>query len=164
MSNRIGDNLVHFGGNEQLIRALDAAGARFMVVGGLAMAWHCPEREADDADLLLDPTPENSEKVANALSGLGLTNVPKTAFARLGLQVPLKNASFYAELLTPKDGGITYAEAEGDAAYAWLFQIPVRLASVVALRRMKSHAAESAFGAERQKHLDDLKLLEGAPS
>ncbi|MBT2303816.1 hypothetical protein J7E70_25560 [Variovorax paradoxus] len=161
MSNRIGDNLVHFGGNEPLVRALDEAGVRFMVIGGLAMAWHCPERDADDMDLLLDPTPENSPKVAKALTSLGLSDVQETAFALLGLQAPLKNARFYAELLTPKEGGMTYAEVEADAADARLFHIPVSLASVAALRRMKSHAVESTAGIERQKHLDDVKRLEG---
>ncbi len=146
-----------------MIRSLDAAGVRFIVIGGLAMAWHCPGREADDADLLLDPTLENSKRVSEALRSLGFRDIPEATFARFGLQVPLKNASFYAELLTPKNGGVTYTEADADAADVRLFHIPVRLASVAALKRMKLHAVECADGPERQKHLDDLKRLDCVP-
>lgn len=161
MSNRIGDSLVHFGGNESLVRALDTAGVSFVVIGGLAMAWHCTERMADDMDLLIEPTARNAAKVAQAFTRLGLSGVSASSFVRLGLQVPLKDAPFYAELLTPKQGGMTYAEAEAGAVDARLFNIPVRVASVTALIGMKTQAAESTLGAERQKHLYDVKSLEG---
>lgn len=163
MSNRIGDNLVHFGGNESLVRALNAAGVRFLIVGGLAMAWYCPARIADDMDLLIEPTPENAAKVAQAFNRLGLVGLSENSFVRPGLQVPLKDATFYAELLTPKDGGMAYAEAEASSVDARLFNIPVRVASVEALIGMKAHAAASTAGVERQKHLDDISLLRGVP-
>jgi len=99
--NRIGDNLVHFGANENIIRGLVDLGARFVVIGGLAVAWHCPERQADDMDLLVEPTLENSTRVFRALARLGLTGFSAESFAHLGLQVPLKQ-NHYAELLTPE--------------------------------------------------------------
>lgn len=160
MNNRTGDNLTHTGANERLVRALADTGVTFLVVGGLAMAWHCPERMADDMDLLIEPTQENAAKVAQAFSSLGLVGLSESSFARLGLQVPLKDATFYAELLTPKEGGMTYAEAEVNSVDARLFNIPVRVASVTALIGMKADAAESTAGAERQKHLEDISLLE----
>ncbi len=159
MSNRIGDNLVHFGGNEPLVRALVTMGSRFIVIGGLAVSWHCTERMADDMDLLIAPTAENAAKVAKTFTSLGLFGLPETSFVRLGLQVPLKDATFYAELLTPRDGGMTYAEVEASAVDARLFNIPVRLASVSALIGMKTQAIESTVGVERQKHLEDIKSL-----
>ena len=124
------------------------------------MAWHCADRMADDMDLLIEPTAENASKVAQAFTSLGLSGLSETSFVRLGLQVPLKYATFYAELLTPRDGGMTYAEAEAGAVDARLFNISVRVAGVEALIGMKTQAVESTVGAERQKHLEDVNSLE----
>lgn len=158
MKNRIGDNLVHWAANEELVRVLSDKGVRFVVVGGLAVAWHCPEREADDMDLLVDPTHENSERISLVLTSLRLTGHGPDSFSRSGLQVPLKQI-YYADLLTPMAGAASFAEIESAAVNAWLFSIPVRLASVSALIAMKNLAASSAQE-ERDKHLTDIASLE----
>jgi hypothetical protein len=156
--NRIGDSLFHSKANEPLVQALVAAGVKFVVIGGLAVSWYCPTRQADDMDLLIEPTVENSTRIANLLARLGNTGFGSEAFAKLGLQVPLK-VQFYAELLTPQLGTATFREIEATAVDAKLFSIPVRLASVAVLVQMKKHAAASA--AEQQaKHLNDIALLE----
>lgn len=157
MSNRVGDNLMHFGANEELVRALTCAGVKFVVIGGLAVAWHCSERQADDMDLLVEPTAENSARITQALQGLRLTGFEPNAFAKLGLQVPLKHMH-YAELLTPQKGDPAFSETEALAVDASLFGVPVRLASVQTLIAMKEHAAASA-NAQLQKHLKDIELL-----
>ena len=156
--NRIGDNLVHFGANEGIVCSLLDVGVRFVVVGGLAVAWHCPERQADDMDLLIEPTSENSSRTSEALSRLGLTGFGPESFARLGLQVPLKQ-NYYAELLTPEPTGLSYVEVESHAVDAKLFGLPVRVASVETLLQMKRRAASSAES-QRQKHEADIVLLE----
>lgn len=158
MNNRVDDNLIHSGANEPLVRALTAAGVRFVVVGGLAMAWHCPEREADDLDLLVEPTLENSANIAEALEGLGLTGFSNHSFARPGLQVPMKS-TYYADLLTPREGSPTFPDIHAQAANAMLFNIPVRLASVSTLLAMKRQAVDS-LEQERDKHIHDIELLE----
>ena len=158
MNNRIGDNLVHFSANEELVRALSDAGVKFVVVGGLAVAWYCPERQADDMDLLVEPTAENSERIARALANLRIAGFFPESFARHGLQVPLKHI-FYAELLTPQEDAPTFSEIEAGAADAKLFNIPVRLASVSALIEMKKRAVRSA-PEQQEKHLKDIALLE----
>jgi hypothetical protein len=71
--------------------------------------------------------------------------------------VPLKQI-YYAELLTPQKGGPTYSEVAEDAVVARLFNIPVRLASVASLIRMKEQAVGSAE-AQRDKHLKDIERL-----
>lgn len=161
MTNRDGDNLIHFGGNESLVRALGDSGVRFLVVGGLALSWHFRDRQADDMDLMLDPSPENAERVVQALAKVGLHAASAQPFAQTGKQFPLKGGSLYAELLTPHPDGITYADADADAVPAQLFGIPVRLASMAALRSMKQQAADSTTGAEQRKHLDDIERLDG---
>lgn len=159
--NRFGDNLVHFGPNEHIVRNLLDVGAKFVVVGGLAVAWHCRERQADDMDLLIEPTTENSSRVSQGLARLGLTGFGPESFARLGLQVPLKQ-NYYAELLTPEPTGLSYQEVESCAVDAKLFGMPVRVASVETLIQMKKRAAACAEG-QCQKHEADIALLERQP-
>lgn len=158
MKNRIGNNLEHFAANNNLVRALIQNEINFVVVGGLAMAWHCPERLADDLDILIDSTPQNSAKVAVALATLKLGGFSPESFSKHGLQVPLKG-EYYAELLTPRKDGETFAEVEANSVEANLFNMPVRLASIKTLISMKKSAARSA-GELQTKHLKDIALLE----
>lgn len=155
--NRIGDNLIHFAANEELIRAFVQRGVRFVVVGGLAVAWHCSERQADDMDLLVEPTDENSVHIVDALASLGIPNVPPNAFARNDVQAPLKQV-FYAELLTPRTGQLSFVEVSASAVDAKLFGLPVRLASRATLLDMK-HAAVAAGDESAAKHLEDIARL-----
>lgn len=159
MNNRIGDNLVHFGGNEELVRALSDAGVKFVVIGGLAVAWHCPECQADDMDLLVDPSAENSARIVAALAKLRLHGFTADSFTRLGLQVPLKG-NYYAELLTPTRESPSFVVTEAQAVHAKLFNISVRVASVPVLIAMKRHAVQVA-AEQREKHFKDIALLEG---
>jgi hypothetical protein len=157
VTNRIGDSLFHFGPNEELIHALADAHVRFVVVGGLAVSWHCPARTADDMDLLVEPTDENSERIALALGGFGMRGFNASSFARLGLQVPLKQ-TFHAELLTPETQADGFSAIEARAVAGKLFGVPVRIAAVTDLIAMKKRAA-SAAKEQRVKHLRDIELL-----
>jgi len=158
MNNRIGDNLEHFGSNRELVRAMSDAGVSFVVVGGLAVAWHCTERQADDMDLLVEPTAGNSERISRVLTSLGISGHSAESFNRLGLQVPVKSI-YYADLLTPQKGYASFSEIEGAAVDARLFNIPVRLASIPTLIAMKKQAIASAQD-EREKHQTDIALLQ----
>lgn len=155
--NRIGDSLQHVGSNVELVRAFTSDGVEFVVVGGLAVSWYCSDRQADDMDLLVNPTPENSARISRALDGLHMSGFSATSFTKPALQVPLKQ-HFYAELLTPQVDGPTYAEVAETAIDAKLFSIPVRLASPASLIRMKLQAVASAE-AQRDKHLKDIERL-----
>lgn len=155
--NRIGDSLQHTGSNVELVRAFVSTGVEFVVVGGLAVSWHCADRQADDMDLLVNPTPENSARISNALDGLRLRGFSANSFTKPALQVPLKQ-HLYAELLTPRPEGPTYSDVADSAVDAKLFNIPVRVASPVSLIRMKEQAIASAE-AQRDKHLKDIQRL-----
>ena len=155
--NKIGDTLVHIGANKELVRAFAASGVEFVVVGGLAVAWYCADRQADDMDLLVNPTPENSARISRALDGLHMNGYTSDSFTKPGLQVPLKQF-YYAELLTPQKDGPAYSEVAKDAVDAKLFNIPVRLTSVVSLIRLKEQAVASAE-TQRDKHLKDIERL-----
>lgn len=93
-------------------------------------------------DLLVNPTPENSARISRTLDGLHMNGFIPISFTKPGLQVPLKQL-YYAELLTPPKDGPTYFEITKDAVDAKLFSIPVRLASVVSLIRLKEQSVAS---------------------
>ena len=156
--NRIGDSLFCTGANEELVRALTQSAVEFVLNGGLAISWYCSSRVADDMDLLVNPTSENSGRISSALSTLHLNDFNENSFTRLGLQVPLKHI-YYAELLTPRKDGPTYSEIAADAADAKIFNIPVRIASVAGLIRLKELAV-SVLEREKIKHTKDIELLQ----
>ena len=158
MNNRIGDNLFHFGANEELLRALLEEGVKLVVIGGLAIAWHCPERQADDMDLLVEPTVENSARIAKTLTKLQIAGFSSTSFSKPGLQIPLKHI-YYAELLTPQQEAPSFSEVEAKAVDAKLFNLPIRLASISTLIGMKKRAIQSATE-QLEKHAKDIELLE----
>jgi hypothetical protein len=155
--NKIGDTLKHIGANEELVHSFAANSVEFVVIGGLAVAWYCADRQADDMDLLVNPTPENSARISRSLDGLHMNGYTSDSLTKPGLQVPLKRL-YYADLLTPQKDGPTYTEVAEDAVDAKLFNIPVRLASVVSLIRLKEQAVASAE-AQRDKHLKDIERL-----
>ena len=49
-----------------LIRALDRAGARYLLIGGFAVILHGFVRTTKDIDLLVDPSPESHDDVVVA--------------------------------------------------------------------------------------------------
>lgn len=54
----------------RICRALEEAGARYVLIGGFAVILHGGERTTKDIDLLVDPAPENIARVKRALSVL----------------------------------------------------------------------------------------------
>jgi len=155
--NRIGDSLWSTGVNEPLVRAFLDADVEFIVVGGLAVSWHWLEREADDMDLLLNPTAENSIRVVRALRSQHLEAHDEIAFVREGLQIQLKE-SHYAELLTPRNDGESYVEAAKKAVKGKIFNFSVLIAAKETLIAMKIFA-DNTSDPLHEKHRRDLKAL-----
>jgi predicted nucleotidyltransferase len=53
-----------------ICRALEENGARYVLIGGFAVILHGGERTTKDIDLLVDPDPDNIERLKRALSVL----------------------------------------------------------------------------------------------
>src|SRR5690242_11443394 len=51
-------------------RLLNAAGVRYLVVGGFALAFHGVIRATKDVDILIEPTLANARRALEALEGL----------------------------------------------------------------------------------------------
>ena len=62
-----------FGPNTALIGQFVRQEVRFIVVGGLAGHFYAAQRTADDLDLLIEPTPENADRLFAALVALHMT-------------------------------------------------------------------------------------------
>jgi hypothetical protein len=50
---------------------LNAAEARYLVVGGYAVAFHARPRYTKDLDVWIEPTPANAQRAWNALASFG---------------------------------------------------------------------------------------------
>lgn len=155
--NRIGDDLICTGTNQEIVVAFSEYSVEFVVIGGLAVAWYCPERQADDMDLLVNPTPENSLRISQALSSLQLSGFSSQSFSKLGLQTPLKQVH-NAELLTPRTNGPSFSVVAEGAVNGKLFGFPVLIASPASLIELKELAVTSEKAA-MQKHLNDIECL-----
>jgi hypothetical protein len=51
-------------------RLLDGEGARWLLIGGYALAAHGFVRVSEDVDILVDPSPENTRRWIAALASL----------------------------------------------------------------------------------------------
>lgn len=159
--NRIGDNLICVGSNEEIVKAFSAFGVEFLLVGGLAVSWYCASRQANDMDLLVNPTKENSETVKNALGSLGLNGFASDAFAKLGVQAPIKKV-YYADIITPARSGLSFEDLMNGSSMGNLFNIAVHIPSVANLINMKESAVTSTEK-ELSKHQQDIVLLRNRP-
>lgn len=52
---------------EEFLESLNANGARYLVVGAHAVAFHARPRATKDLDIYIDPTPGNAERVLTAI-------------------------------------------------------------------------------------------------
>ncbi len=154
---RFNDNLMHWHSNAELVSALVTHHVDFVLIGGLAIAWYCESRQADDMDLLVSPTLENSSRIYDSLASLHLANFAVDSFAKAAVQAKIKDR-YYAELLTPSPGGPTFEQIAQSAQPARLLGVPVRVPSREMLVRLKLHAIAAKHDG-RDKHLSDVELL-----
>ena len=54
-----------------LFAALNAAQAKYLLIGGYAVAHHAQPRFTKDLDVWVEPTPENAARVLRALTEFG---------------------------------------------------------------------------------------------
>jgi hypothetical protein len=113
-----------------ILLELHSAGARFVVLGGHAVAFHGHPRATKDLDVLVEADPENAKRVYAALAAFG---APLSAFevgvddfasydGVLQLGVPPRRI----DIINRADG-ITFAEAIADGESFTLegYEIPV---------------------------------------
>ena len=135
--------------NVALLRALNHHDVEYMVVGGQAVSYYCPQRAVGDLDLLINGTLENAKKVRSALIVLGMNDFEHTKLTKPKVQIPLK-LLHDADIITPEDG-FDFSAAFSRAVQAEINGVPISIPSVEDLIIMKS--------TERKKDLSDVSLL-----
>jgi predicted nucleotidyltransferase len=134
----------------RICRALEEAGARYVLIGGFAVILHGGERTTKDIDLLVDPEPANVERLKRALSVLeddaareiGTEDLQKYSVVRVADEVLVD--------LLGAACGVTWSEASASALRMDLEGTPVIVADVGTLIRTKrtvrpSDAADRAW-------------------
>ena len=146
--------LYTFGQNIELLKQFNAHGIRYLLVGGLAVNWYCPSRQANDMDLLIAPEPVNAEKLECLLKPWGAVS---SRMDGPGLQLVLKTIH-NADLLTPPAAWPDYAEISADFEKCPVGSVAVSVASVRSLIRLKEVAC-AAQPEHFEKHESDIKKL-----
>lgn len=140
---------------QDMIAAMLAAGARFIVVGAHAMAAHGVPRATGDFDLFIEPEPTNAQRVMAALRDFGAPldahGIQEADLAAPGLVYQIGLPPRRIDLLTSIDG-VTF-----DAAWAGRIQVAVDGLKLPVLGRAELIANKQATG--RAKDRIDLELL-----
>jgi predicted nucleotidyltransferase len=130
--------------------SLDAAGARYVLIGGFAVILRGGERTTKDIDLLVDPSPDNVERLRRALSVLEDGAVRDVEPTDLQKYTVVRVADEVLVDLLAAACGVTWAEAATTAERMNLDGIPVIVADRQTLIRTKrtlrpSDAADRAW-------------------
>jgi hypothetical protein len=134
----------------RICRALEEAGARYVLIGGFAVILHGGERTTKDIDLLVDPDPTNVERLKRALSVLEDDAAREIDTGDLQKYSVVRVADEVLVGLLGAACGVTWSEASASALRMDLEGTPVIVADVGTLIRTKrtvrpSDAADRAW-------------------
>ena len=134
----------------RICRALEQAGARYVLIGGFAVILNGGERTTKDIDLLVDPAPENIARLKRALSVLEDDAAREIEPDDLERYAVVRVADEVMVDLLRAACGVTWAEAQGSAKTVDLDGTPVLVADRRTLIRTKqtirpSDAADCAW-------------------
>lgn len=130
-----------------LLEALNEAGVRFVVIGGVAVGAHGYVRGTEDLDLVPDPDPENITRLTEALRTLDSTlpTVGERPFdpatdagvIRRGGNVTAITRFGELDVVQRARGVPSYGQLAEDAVDSELLGVSVRVCSLSRLREMK---------------------------
>ena len=136
----------------KLCASLNAHGARYLVVGGLAMIQQGFLRATEDIDLLLEESRENQEKVLKALEVLPDRAVREVKTNDLDEYTVVRVADDIVVDLMLSACGVKYSEATGEIETRNIQGVPIPFASARLLLRTKQ--------TYRDKDIPDRLFLE----
>lgn len=126
----------------RVLRAFDAAGLEYVLIGGAAMGFHGLVRATEDLDLFIRATPENVEKLRTALraayqSDPHINEISSTDL--LGEYPAVRyyppTGDLYFDVLTRVGEAASFETVEAEVKE--VEGTPVRVATPAALYRMK---------------------------
>jgi hypothetical protein len=122
----------------RICRALNEAGARYLLIGGFAVVAHGGGRFTKDVDLLVDDSPENVARVRRALSILSDNAVAAVADDDIRRHVVVRVADEIVVDLMGRACGLDYAAAVADAETLERDGVAIPVASPQTLIRLKN--------------------------
>jgi hypothetical protein len=122
----------------RICRALNEAGARYVLIGGFAVIAHGAGRFTKDIDLLVDDSPENVARVKRALAVLADNAATDVQDDDVRRHVVVRVADEVIVDLMGRACGLDYAEVAADAETLERGGVSVRVASPKTLIRTKN--------------------------
>ncbi len=126
----------------KICRALNEAGAKYVVVGGMAVIQAGFVRGTEDIDLLVDSSPANFERIREALSVLPDQAVREVRPTDLDEYAVVRIADEIVVDLMRSAGGVDYAEASESIEPVVIQGVEVPFASPDLLLRLKRTVRE----------------------
>lgn len=122
----------------RVCRALNEAGARYLLIGGFAVIAHGLGRPTKDIHLLVDDAPENVARVKRGLAVLADNAAAEIDDEDVRRYTVVRVADEVLVDLMGRACGITLAEAERDAETVEIEGVSIPLASKQTLIRTKN--------------------------
>lgn len=149
-----------------LLRALDAEGVSYVLIGAVALAAHGPVRATADLDLVPDPAPENLRRLGSALAAIdarlasdldrAVDQELRTALVR-GRSLTLETTFGGLDIVQRVAGVPSFGELAAEASTMKLLGVDVRVCGRSHLRKMKL-----ARGSHRDlADVEDLDAADG---
>lgn len=120
-----------------LCRHLNAEGAQYVVVGGMAIIQHGYTRATEDVDILVQDSIENQAKVYRAMGSLPDQAIHELAGADLREYIVVRVADEIVVDLMTRACGIAYEEAIASVEVITLDGVPIPFVTPAMLLRMK---------------------------
>ncbi len=121
----------------RICRALNAVGARYILIGGFAVIAHGLGRPTKDIDLLIDDSPANVARVKEGLAVLEDNAAAEIDPGDVQRYTVVRVADEVLVDLMGRACGVTLAEAEQDAEIIEIEGVPIPVASKRTLIRTK---------------------------
>lgn len=121
----------------RICRALNEAGARYLLIGGFAVIAHGAGRLTKDIDLLVDDAPENVARLKRALAVLTDNAVAQVADDDVQRHTVVRVADEVVVDLMGRACGLSYAEAAVDVETLERDGVAIPVASPSMLIRLK---------------------------
>jgi predicted nucleotidyltransferase len=146
----------------RICRALNDAGARYILIGGFAVIAHGGARTTKDIDLLVDASPENVTRLKQALRILEDRAVDQVADTDIARYTVVRVADEIVVDLMAVAGGIDYDNAAKDATSLTFDGVAIPIASPATLIRTKNTVRPS--DAADRCYLEELLRAEPGQS
>jgi len=121
----------------RICRALNEAGARYLLIGGFAVMAHGAGRFTKDVDLLIDDSPDNVRRVKRALAVLADNAAAQVGDDDVKRHVVVRVADEVIVDLMGRACGLNYEDSNADSEWIERDGVRIPVPSPATLIRMK---------------------------